>query len=206
MPLSRESIILLDDAVLFAQVRGKIQADTDDLLVSMASGDIHISRYLERYRIDRSSLINTIHLKRRVYVTRPSQRKSNTKETIESRTVFISYSRTDWESYVRPLVDHLHANRIPIWIDQHLIQGGDDWLDAINIALKMCGRMILCISPEALLSKYVKMEYRYFIDEHKPLIPVICRPAELTAELRRLHYLSYGQVNNLAGLLKGAVV
>jgi hypothetical protein len=51
--------------------------------------------------------------------------------------------------------------------------------------------MILCISPEALDSRYVKMEYRYFFNANKPILPIICRAAELPAELSGIQFLPY---------------
>ena len=116
---------------------------------------------------------------------------TNLSTSLSPDSIFISYSRHDWESHVRPLVEHLRAAGFQVWVDQHLLQGGQDWMDEINHALDVCGRMILCLSPEALESKYVRMEYRYFIEENKPIIPVMCRETRLLAELRGLQWLPY---------------
>ncbi len=62
--------------------------------------------------------------------------------------------------------------------------------------------MVLCVSPEALASRYVKMEYRYFVDENKPIIPLICRETHLPAELRRIQFLPYADLNRLVEHLK----
>lgn len=105
--------------------------------------------------------------------------------------IFISYSRRDWDDFVEPLVTHLRAQGLSVWVDQHLLQGGQDWMDEINHALKLCRLMILCISPEALDSRYVKMEYRYFFNANKPILPIICRAAELPAELSGIQFLPY---------------
>lgn len=110
---------------------------------------------------------------------------------MSDRSIFVSYSRSDWEKYVSPMVDHLRDQGLAVWVDQHLLEGGDDWLDRINDALDKCYCMVLCVSPEALNSRYVKMEYRYFIDEDKPIIPVIVRDAKLPAELRRIQHMPY---------------
>ncbi len=106
-------------------------------------------------------------------------------------SIFISYSRRDWESHVRPLVENLRQAGFFVWVDQHLLQGGQDWRDEINQALDQCTRMILCVSPDALESKYVRLEYRYFLDENKPIIPVICRETKLLPELRPLQWIAY---------------
>lgn len=110
---------------------------------------------------------------------------------IGADSIFISYSRRDWESHVRPLVERLRQAGFSVWVDQHLLQGGQDWRDEINHALDRCGRMILCVSPDALESKFVRLEYRYFLDENKPIIPIICRETKLLPELRPLQYIAY---------------
>jgi hypothetical protein len=46
------------------------------------------------------------------------------------------------------------------------------------------------------------MEYRYFIEEDKPLIPVICRQTELPAELRGIQFVQYPDLDNLVARLR----
>jgi len=116
--------------------------------------------------------------------------------------VFISYSRTDWDAFVKQIVEKLTRQGIDTWIDQNLIEGGDDWLDAINSALEECNVMVLCVSPRSLESKYVKMEYRYFIDENKIIIPILLEKTKFPAELRRLHWLPYSSHAELIARLK----
>ncbi|MBN8635339.1 MAG: TIR domain-containing protein [Anaerolineae bacterium] len=111
--------------------------------------------------------------------------------------VFISYSRSDWPTYVQTLVAELRQNGIDTWVDQHLIEGGDDWLDRINQALEDCTAMVLCVSPQALASKWVKMEYRYFIDENKLIVPILLEETKLPVELRPLQHLRYGDFAEL---------
>ena len=116
-------------------------------------------------------------------------------------SVFISYYRSDWEKYVKPLADSLAASGIKVWVDQYLLQGGDDWLDKINEALEKCNRMIICVTPSALQSKYVKMEYRYFFHHNKLLVPLICEKTQLPAELEGIQYLDYEDFAKLLRLL-----
>jgi hypothetical protein len=46
------------------------------------------------------------------------------------------------------------------------------------------------------------MEYRYFVAEDKPLIPVICRQAELPVELRGIQHIQYSDLNTVVARLK----
>ncbi len=112
-------------------------------------------------------------------------------------TVFVSYSRTDWKDYAEPLVGDLKQAGLQVWVDQNIIRTGDDWLDKINEALKICNRLILCVSPEALNSRYVKVEYRYFFRHDKPIYLIMCRQAELPPELDGIHYIDFSRRNEL---------
>ena len=108
------------------------------------------------------------------------------------RTVFLSYSRRDWDGFVRDLVEDLAQGAHKVWLDQDYILGGDDWMDAVGAALQECDSLLLVLSPDAINSKYVKMEYRYFFKQEKPIVPVVCRTVEnMPFELATLHYLDF---------------
>jgi hypothetical protein len=106
----------------------------------------------------------------------PYTQKQNSKP--HQDMVFISYSRQDWEHFVSPLVNRLNDKKISVWVDQHLLIGGDDWMDAIAEALDTCKLLVLVMTPESLESRYVKMEYRYFFNHNKPIIPLLFRSVE----------------------------
>lgn len=94
--------------------------------------------------------------------------------------------------FVEGLVSDLARDSHKVWIDQHYIAGGDDWMDAIGEALQVCDVLLLVLSPDALNSKYIKMEYRFFFHQGKPIIPILYRnisqrPFELTA----LQYIDF---------------
>jgi hypothetical protein len=117
-------------------------------------------------------------------------------------SVFLSYSRQDWDQYASPLVERLRSEGVHVWVDQHTIDSGDDWMDEINEALQQSECLVLCVSPEALASKYVKMEYRYFISENKPILPVLCREADFPAELRGIQYVTYDSTDEIIDIIK----
>ncbi len=142
------------------------------------------------------------------WIARQRQRKpvappATPQNAVDPETIFISYSRRDWDDYVEPLSRHLDAASIPYWLDQHLLQGGDDWMDRIDAALHACKCCILCVSPDALSSRYVKLEYRYFFNQSKTIYPLMCRPADLPAELQGIQYYQYQDLDELIALLKG---
>lgn len=123
-------------------------------------------------------------------------------DPIEPDTIFISYSRRDYADYVEPLVKDLRAAGLKVWLDQSRIGGGDNWQDQLDHALKHCGKLVFCISPDALASQYCKFEYRYFFNNRKPLFPVICREAELPPLLHGIQYLPYEDRATLINRLK----
>jgi hypothetical protein len=100
--------------------------------------------------------------------------------TLEARplgeeTVFVSYSRRDWDPAVSPLLQRLRQDGFRLWVDQELLIGGEDWMKAIGEALEECSVCLLAISPDAMQSRYVRMEYHFFFHNDKKIVPVIVR-------------------------------
>ena len=123
-------------------------------------------------------------------------------ESVLVPEVFISYSRQNWRPHVKSLAQHLYDADLKLWIDQHIIRSGGDWLDEINKALDQCKVLVLCVSPSSLNSRYVKMEYRYFLDENKPVLPIIIEETKLPAELRRIQHVDYGDHDDLIDAIR----
>jgi TIR domain len=109
------------------------------------------------------------------------------KENQDISDIFMSYSRSDWQH---------------VWVDQHLIEGGTNWQDEINVALASCRVLVLCVSSRALVSPFVQTEYRYFINHRKPLIPVMCEHVALLPELEGIQYLPATAPDKLVTRLK----
>lgn len=105
--------------------------------------------------------------------------------------VFVSYARADWDSFVAGFVERLRGDKYNVWVDQHLILGGADWMDAINDALEGAAVLILVMTPEALNSRFVKMEYRQFVTADRPLLPVLLKPTKLPAELGIYQHIDF---------------
>lgn len=127
------------------------------------------------------------------------------RDELQPPCIFLSYGREDWSDFVRPLVERLRSSGFHVWLDQHLLRGGDDWMDSINAALAGCNVMLLCISPEAMASKYVKYEYRYFFREDKTILPLLCRQATVPPELSGIQYLDYSEQEALVERLREVI-
>lgn len=106
--------------------------------------------------------------------------------------VFIAYARADWESIVVPLTLSLQDAGMSVWVDQYLVQGGNDWMAAIEQALRECWLLVVVLSPEAVESRYCRLEYRYFINREKPVLPFLYKPvAKIPPELNGLEVIRY---------------
>ena len=93
---------------------------------------------------------------------------------------------------------------ILVWVDQDADRGGDNWWDNINMGLVACDLLVLCVTPTALRSRFVKQEYRYFLAENKPVLPVLCDPTtKLPAELRGIQYIPFFEADRLMADVKG---
>ncbi len=97
--------------------------------------------------------------------------------------VFISYSSKN-RAFAVKLVDSLSANGINAWLDVKDIPSSMEWDDAIQEGLRTCHGIIVIITPDSMASDNVKQEWRYFLHEKKPIIPILL---EITPE-KDIHY------------------
>jgi len=80
---------------------------------------------------------------------------------------------------------------MPTWVDFQNIQRGENWVDAIQQGLDSCEKMLLIITPEAVESAQVAKEWQYFLEEHKPILPLIVTPAKISFQLRPLQHVDF---------------
>ncbi len=121
----------------------------------------------------------------------------------KTRKVFISYKREDYYEYVEPLVELLQKHGITdFWLDQDRLEVGQDWVDKIEQALDECSVMVLCVSPDALASRYVQIEYHTFFHQGKPIVPLVCKPAVLPPTLMGFHAIKYAEKEKVVSRLK----
>jgi hypothetical protein len=111
------------------------------------------------------------------------------------QTIFLSYSRSDWDTFVSNFANQLTEHGYNVWVDQQFLIGGSNWMDSVGDALNKCRLLLLVVSPESLASKYVKMEYRYFINNGKIVLPVLHKSAPLPFELSATQHLDFSQAN-----------
>ena len=106
-------------------------------------------------------------------------------------TCFISYSRSDAE-FTRRLAADLKKRKINTWLDVDRIQAGEDWDDAIWTSLQQCDLMLLVLSPASMSSKEVSNEWKYYLSQDKPIVPVLVESTtNVHYRLVSLHYVDF---------------
>ena len=107
--------------------------------------------------------------------------------------IFISYSRRD-EEFVRKLATSLSELGANVWIDVEDIPAGMKWSSAIQQGLRESQIMLVILSPDSTASTNVEDEWQDFLDNRKPIIPVLWRPVPSTDihfQLRRIQYIDF---------------
>ncbi|MGB1287620.1 MAG: FHA domain-containing protein [Aggregatilineales bacterium] len=84
--------------------------------------------------------------------------------------IFIAYDRAEWDKLVAHLFVYLQDNAVPVWVDQHLIPGSDDWNTAIEQARSESAGLIAVISEKSLQNEHVQRSIRHFTSREKPLL------------------------------------
>lgn len=74
--------------------------------------------------------------------------------------VFLSHSNQD-RAFVDGLANMLRRHSIPVWYSQTDIRGAQQWHDEIGAALQRCDWFLLVLSPQSLVSDWVKSELMY---------------------------------------------
>jgi hypothetical protein len=107
-----------------------------------------------------------------------------------SKRVFISYSRKDVK-FVDDLEAELISRGFFPWVDRRQLEGGQDWLDTIQHAIDTTSKVVVALSPDAVISDFVKIEYRYGRSKGKPIIPILVKPCdEVPIDLNHIHWVT----------------
>lgn len=105
--------------------------------------------------------------------------------------IFISYSRQD-EAFARKMAIWLAKTlNLGVWIDVDDIPPGVKWSAAIQDGLDNCEVMIVIITVRSMNSINVEDEWQYFLDQGKPVVPILLRSAPIPYQLRRIQYIDF---------------
>ena len=109
--------------------------------------------------------------------------------------VFLSHNQAD-KSRVRKLAEQLRTAGLRVWLDEWVIQPGDDIYLAVERGLEAARTLVLCLSPSALGSGWVTLErstalFRDPSNVGRRFIPLLLVDCEIPDTLRRYKYVDY---------------
>lgn len=87
--------------------------------------------------------------------------------------IFVSYARSGGKAFARRLSERLRAEGFSLWRDLADMEGGRDWWQQIEEAIRAVEYLILVITAAALRSEYVRKEWRFARQEGRCVIPVL---------------------------------
>jgi hypothetical protein len=97
--------------------------------------------------------------------------------------VFVSYSRQNL-TFAERLARDLKDAGLDVWLDVRQIKGGQQWRDAIFKAINQADIVVVCLSPHAVESEWVRREILMARSHEKLIIPLM---VEDTADLMEQH-------------------
>jgi len=111
--------------------------------------------------------------------------------------VFLSYSSKD-KLRVRRLAERLKEAGLRVWLDEWIIKPGDDIFLAIEGGLEASRVQVLCLSPAALGSDWVKLErstvlFRDPTNADRRFVPLLLADCTLPGTLQRYKYVDFRQ-------------
>jgi len=86
--------------------------------------------------------------------------------------IFLSYARSDGEAFARALRRRLESEGFSLWQDRTRMEGGKDWWEQIDAALRVVEYMVLVLTPAAVRSDIVVREWRLARQRGVCVIPV----------------------------------
>jgi hypothetical protein len=104
--------------------------------------------------------------------------------------VFLSYSRKDMD-FARSLAEDLKKAGFEVWWDISTLKSGDDWVREIPAAIEASQAFVLLLSPDSLVSEWVKKEYLHALNLRKKILPVMVRPCQVPFALANINYLDF---------------
>jgi CheY-like chemotaxis protein len=108
--------------------------------------------------------------------------------------VFISYKREDVD-FAENVSSRLEREGFDVWADSK-IAAGEEWRNAIDIAIGNSVVLIVIMTPEAKASEYVTYEWAFAWGIGIKVIPIMLRPTTLHPRLEALQYLDFTNIKS----------
>lgn len=104
--------------------------------------------------------------------------------------VFISYSSTDQGAAQYFLQALLEAD-FDVWLDKGRLNGGTEWKEEIDEAIRESSVIIFLVSPRSVKSDYVTYEWAFALGAGKHIIPVIWEQAPVHPRLQHKQHIDF---------------
>ncbi|HZB46098.1 MAG TPA: toll/interleukin-1 receptor domain-containing protein [Pyrinomonadaceae bacterium] len=104
--------------------------------------------------------------------------------------IFISYSSADLE-FVRGLYERLRESGYRPWFNAEDIAPGDPWQPEMMAGLDETSVILLVVSPAAMESDWVTLEWQKFFGLKKPILQLLYRETETPPELKAIQGIKY---------------
>ncbi len=124
-------------------------------------------------------------------------------DTLAEQALMI-YAREDWEWIVAPIADALYQAEIPVWVEQYLTPGEEDWHIALDQARTECWLLIVVVTKKALEIDYIHQILRYFLNREKPIILVMPEDIRLPLGAQEAHRIGF-DANNYSESLEQVI-
>jgi predicted ATPase len=105
-------------------------------------------------------------------------------------SIFISYAHAD-SSFVDRLEADLRQQGFDPWVDRQRLVGGQRWRRELQEAVKGAQVLLIVLSPNAIASPNVQIEYDYVLDRGKVVIPLYYRECDMPMELRAIQWIDF---------------
>src|SRR5258708_23170263 len=107
-------------------------------------------------------------------------------------TLFISYAHAD-SAFVERLEADLQTQGFDPWVDRQRLVGGQRWRRELQDAAKRAQVLLIVLSPDAVASQNVQIEYDYVLELGNLVIPVYYRQCDIPMELRTIQWIDFRQ-------------
>src|SRR5215469_7276417 len=105
-------------------------------------------------------------------------------------SIFISYSHAD-SAFVDQLEGDLRKLGFETWVDRQRLAGGQRWRRELQEAVEGAQVLLIVLSPEAIASQSVQIEFDYALDLGKLVIPLYYRQCTVPMELRAIQWIDF---------------
>jgi pSer/pThr/pTyr-binding forkhead associated (FHA) protein len=104
--------------------------------------------------------------------------------------IFVSHSSKD-DDFVDNLRTALHRRGLQTWVDHFDTPGGSFWDEVVDTALAASAVLVLVLSPDAVVSENVGVEWREFKRQGKVIVPIKVRECPTPLLIRHLIHIDF---------------